>query len=153
MCNALVYLLTEGHRVLIFSQWTRLLDLLEVLLNDLGLNFLRLDGSTAVRERQGLIDTFSSSQASDPTSPSFIGIFLLSTKAGGLGINLTAADTVIMHDLDFNPVNDRQAEDRCHRIGQTKPVTVYKMVTVHSVDESIFAIGQRKTELTKAILK
>ena len=146
-------LLTEGHRVLIFSQWTRLLDLLEVLLNDLGLNFLRLDGSTAVRERQGLIDTFSSPQASDPTSPSFIGIFLLSTKAGGLGINLTAADTVIMHDLDFNPVNDRQAEDRCHRIGQTKPVTVYKMVTVHSVDESIFAIGQRKTELTKAILK
>ena len=146
-------LLSDGHRVLIFSQWTRLLDLLQILLNDLDLNFLRLDGSTAVRERQGLIDTFNSPQASDPSSPSFIGIFLLSTKAGGLGINLTAADTVIMHDLDFNPVNDRQAEDRCHRIGQTKPVTVYKMVTVNSVDESIFAIGQRKTELTKAILK
>lgn len=88
--------------MLVFSQWTRLLDLLEVLLNDMGLQFLRLDGSTPIKERQELIDEFNSNQE--------IAVFLLSTKAGGLGINLTSADTVILHDLDFNPENDKQAE-------------------------------------------
>lgn len=88
--------------MLVFSQWTRLLDLLEVLLQDIDISFLRLDGSTPVRTRQGLIDTFN--------NDSSISVFLLSTKAGGLGINLTAADTVILHDLDFNPENDKQAE-------------------------------------------
>jgi SWI/SNF-related matrix-associated actin-dependent regulator of chromatin subfamily A containing DEAD/H box 1 len=78
------------------------LDLLEVLLQDIDLRFLRLDGSTPVRERQEYIDTFN--------NETDIPIFLLSTKAGGLGINLTAADTVVLHDLDFNPENDRQAE-------------------------------------------
>ncbi len=100
--------------MLIFSQWTRLLDLLEVLLNDIGINFLRLDGSTPVRERQDLINQFNAaaaaqdSEGADAVVP--IPVFLLSTKAGGLGINLTSADTVIMHDLDFNPENDKQAE-------------------------------------------
>jgi SWI/SNF-related matrix-associated actin-dependent regulator 1 of chromatin subfamily A len=88
--------------MLVFSQWTRLLDLLEVLLNDMGMVFLRLDGSTPIKERQELIDEFNSNQE--------IAVFLLSTKAGGLGINLTSADTVILHDLDFNPENDKQAE-------------------------------------------
>jgi SWI/SNF-related matrix-associated actin-dependent regulator 1 of chromatin subfamily A len=88
--------------MLVFSQWTRLLDLLEVLLNDMGMEFLRLDGSTPIKERQELIDEFNSNQE--------ISVFLLSTKAGGLGINLTSADTVILHDLDFNPENDKQAE-------------------------------------------
>ena len=83
------------------------------------MEFLRLDGSTPVNDRQHLINTFSTSD---------IPVFLLSTKAGGLGINLTMADVVILHDLDFNPENDRQAEDRSHRIGQTKPVLVYKLV-------------------------
>jgi hypothetical protein len=92
----------EGHRILIFSQWTKMLDILGALMEDMGLEFLRLDGSTPVRERQKLIDRFEK----DRTIP----IFILSTKAGGLGINLTAADTVILHDLDFNPENDRQAE-------------------------------------------
>lgn len=122
---SLIVLLTclqkEQRRMLIFSQWTRLLDLLEVcclsrcnycnlllhsctqvLLDDMGLGYLRLDGSTPVKERQELIDLFS--------TDSSIPVFLLSTKAGGLGINLCAADTVILHDLDFNPENDRQAE-------------------------------------------
>lgn len=72
----------------------------------------RLDGQTPVMERQELIDEYTE----DPD----IFVFLLSTKAGGLGINLTAADTVIIHDIDFNPYNDKQAEDRCHRVGQTK---------------------------------
>jgi SNF2 family DNA or RNA helicase len=92
----------EGHRVLVFSQWTRLLDLLEVLLQDISLRYLRLDGSTPVKTRQGFIDEFNADAS--------IPVFLLSTKAGGLGINLTAADTVILHDLDFNPENDKQAE-------------------------------------------
>ena len=146
-------LMKDGHRILIFSQWTRLLDLLELLMHDLQLPFLRLDGSTAVKERQLLIDQFSAPSAGDPLSPDYLPVFLLSTKAGGLGINLTASDTVIMHDLDFNPENDRQAEDRCHRIGQTRPVTVFKLLTEDSVDEAIYNIGQRKSAITKAVLR
>jgi superfamily II DNA/RNA helicase len=139
-------LAAEGRRMLIFSQWTRLLDILEILMEDLGMDFLRLDGQTPVKERQDLINRFS---APDSTIP----VFLLSTKAGGLGINLTAADTVILHDLDFNPENDRQAEDRCHRIGQTKHVRVYKLVASDSVDEDIYEIGERKKRLTTAVLE
>jgi SWI/SNF-related matrix-associated actin-dependent regulator of chromatin subfamily A containing DEAD/H box 1 len=134
----------EGHRMLLFSQWTRLLDLLEILLNDMEMPFLRLDGSTPIAERQDLIDQFSREDA--------IPVFLLSTKAGGLGINLTAADTVILHDLDFNPENDKQAEDRCHRIGQTKPVTIYRLVCKDTVDEDIYDMGERKRQLSQAVL-
>jgi SWI/SNF-related matrix-associated actin-dependent regulator 1 of chromatin subfamily A len=94
----------QGHRILLFSQWTKILDILEILCNYLSLRFVRLDGSTPIRERQELIDQFNENHE--------IKIFLLSTKAGGLGINLTSADTVILHDLDFNPENDRQAEVR-----------------------------------------
>lgn len=137
-------LIAEGHRILIFSQWTRILDLLTVLCEAIDTKYLRLDGSTPVMERQYLIDTFNK----DLTYP----LFLLSTKAGGLGINLCAADTVILHDLDFNPENDRQAEDRCHRIGQTKPVTVYKLICEASVDEMIFEMGERKRELSDSLL-
>ena len=80
--------------------------------------YLRLDGQTPVQERQYLIDEFNK----DPD----IFIFILSTRAGGLGINLTAANTVILHDLDFNPYNDKQAEDRCHRLGQTREVKILR---------------------------
>ena len=125
----------------------------------MDLAFLRLDGSTPVNERQKLIDIFNNSTVDTPTSPNrsaqpqySVNIFLLSTKAGGLGINLTSADTVIMHDLDFNPENDRQAEDRVHRIGQTKPVTVYKLVTEETVDKDIFDMGERKQVLSRAVL-
>ena len=139
-------LVAQGHRVLVFSQWTKLLDLLGVLLrNQLGIKFMRLDGSTPVKERQDMINKFNRDAS--------FGVFLLSTKAGGLGINLTAADTVIMHDLDFNPENDRQAEDRCHRIGQTRPVTVYKLVCEDTVDADIFDIGERKSAMSKAVLE
>ena len=95
------------------------MDLLGCFLESTELSFLRLDGQTSISERQKLIDKFNSDTS--------ISVFLLSTRAGGMGINLTAADTVICHDLDFNPFNDMQAEDRCHRIGQTKQVTVYKV--------------------------
>ena len=77
---------------------------------------------------------------------------ILSTKAGGLGVNLTAADTVILHDLDFNPENDRQAEDRSHRIGQTREVRVFKLVTSSTVDEDIFEMGAKKSLMTEAVL-
>jgi SWI/SNF-related matrix-associated actin-dependent regulator 1 of chromatin subfamily A len=137
-------LITDGHRILIFSVWTTCLDLLSCLLEQLGLDYLRMDGSTPVGDRQSLIDKYNG----DTTIP----IFLLSTKACGLGINLTAADTCIMHDLDFNPFNDLQAEDRCHRIGQKKPVTVYKLVSKETVDEDIYGMQQRKAMMNAAIM-
>jgi SNF2 family DNA or RNA helicase len=108
-CNKINYLkellpslVQDDHRVLLFSQWTKILDILEILMNYLNYQFVRLDGSTPIKERQEIIDEFNENQE--------IKIFLLSTKAGGLGINLTSADTVVLHDLDFNPENDRQAE-------------------------------------------
>lgn len=103
--------------MLIFSQWTRLLDLLGVLLDDMNMQYLRLDGSTPIKERQELIDIYNTDKN--------IPVFLLSTKAGGLGINLTAADTVIMHDLDFNPENDRQAEVSVFGFGVLVAVICY----------------------------
>ena len=106
------------------------LDILECLLNSISMKFFRLDGQTTIAERQDMIDEFNS----DLTIP----VFLLSTRAGGMGINLTAADTCIIHDLDFNPTVDLQAEDRCHRIGQKRPVNVYKLVVEGSVDDQIY---------------
>jgi len=112
-------LIQDGHRILMFSQWTMCLDILEAFLDSLSLKYLRLDGQTQIVERQNMIDEFNRNDS--------IPLFLLSTRAGGMGINLTAADVCILHDLDFNPFNDLQAEDRCHRIGQKKPVTVIKV--------------------------
>ncbi|XP_024375892.1 protein CHROMATIN REMODELING 19 [Physcomitrium patens] len=148
-CQALVKLLPQlkknGHRPLIFSQWTNMLDILEWALAVIGLRFTRLDGSTPVTERQNLVDEYNNNPD--------IFVFLLSTRAGGQGLNLTGADTVIIHDVDFNPQMDRQAEDRCHRIGQSKPVTVYRLVTNGTVDESIFRIAQQKLVLDAAVLE
>ena len=143
--EALPRLVAQGHHVLVFTQWVKLLDLLEILVREfLSIECLRLDGSTPVGERQGLVDEFNTG-----TFP----VFLLSTKAGGLGINLTKADTVIFHDLDFNPEADRQAEDRAHRIGQTRPVTVYKLYVTETVDQDIFEMGERKSALSSAVLR
>ena len=129
-------LVSDGHRILLFSQWTSCLDILECLLNSISMKFFRLDGQTTIAERQDMIDEFNS----DLTIP----VFLLSTRAGGMGINLTAADTCIIHDLDFNPTVDLQAEDRCHRIGQKRPVNVYKLVVEGSVDDQIYEMQERK---------
>lgn len=148
-CQALSKLLPklkrEGHRALIFSQWTGMMDILEWALDVMGLEYTRLDGSTQVAERQTIIDNYNND----------LDIFacLLSTRAGGQGLNLTGADTVIIHDMDFNPQMDRQAEDRCHRIGQTKPVTVYRLVTKGTVDEDIYSIAKRKLTLDAAVLE
>jgi len=114
-------------------------------MEEIDVHYLRMDGSTAVRGRQELIDTFNKDTS--------IPVFLLSTRACGLGINLTAADTCIIHDLDFNPFNDKQAEDRCHRIGQKRPVTVIKMVTQDTVDDDIYQMQQRKAKMNAAIME
>lgn len=106
-------------------------------------SYLRLDGQTPVSMRQDLIDQFTNDES--------IFIFLLSTKAGGLGINLTAADTVIIHDIDFNPYNDKQAEDRCHRMGQKKPVTIHRLVSQGTIEEGMFQMAQDKLKLEREI--
>lgn len=104
-----------------------------------------LTPSTQVAERQTIVDTFNNDTS--------IFACLLSTRAGGQGLNLTGADTVVIHDMDFNPQIDRQAEDRCHRIGQTKPVTVYRLVTKGTVDENVYEIAKRKLGLDAAVLE
>ena len=116
----LAQLKAEGHRVLIYSQMTKMIDLLEEYMNHRRHTYIRLDGSSKIHERRDMVNDFQ--QRSD------IFIFLLSTRAGGLGINLTAADTVIFYDSDWNPTVDQQAMDRAHRLGQTKQVTVYRLI-------------------------
>ncbi|XP_068969268.1 SWI/SNF-related matrix-associated actin-dependent regulator of chromatin subfamily A containing DEAD/H box 1 homolog [Bombus flavifrons] len=133
----------EGHRVLIFSQFTMILDILEEYLTIRGRTYLRLDGSTPVTDRQYLINQYMEDES--------IFIFLLSTKAGGLGINLTAADTVIIHDIDFNPYNDKQAEDRCHRVGQKRPVSIIRLLSEATIEEGIYEIAQDKLHLEQQI--
>ena len=138
-------MLNQGDRVLIFSQWTTILDIMETFLDILGLGYFRIDGSTPVTERQPLIDAFNKTGAA-------VNIFLLSTRAGGMGINLTSANVVVMHDIDFNPQNDMQAQDRCHRIGQTREVKVVRLIVRGTVDEQIQRIAQRKRVLHRALL-
>lgn len=133
----------DGHRVLIFSQFVMMLDIIEKYLSIRGHQFVRLDGSTAVNDRQDLIEEYSAN--------SEIFIFLLSTKAGGLGINLTSADRAIIHDIDFNPYNDKQAEDRCHRIGQTKEVVIHKLIAEGTIEEGMSVIAQEKLKLEKEV--
>ncbi|KAE8716655.1 Protein CHROMATIN REMODELING 19 [Hibiscus syriacus] len=148
-CQTLAELLPSlkrtGHRVLIFSQWTSMLDILEWTLDVIGVTYRRLDGSTQVTDRQTIVDDFNNDTS--------IFACLLSTRAGGQGLNLTGADTVVIHDMDFNPQIDRQAEDRCHRIGQTRPVTIYRLVTKDTVDENVYEIAKRKLTLDAAVLE
>jgi SWI/SNF-related matrix-associated actin-dependent regulator 1 of chromatin subfamily A len=136
----------RGSRPLVFSQWKIVLDVLERVLRANGHAFVRLDGATAVEERQRICDAFN-----DDASESFA--FLLSTRAGGQGLNLTGADAVVIHDCDFNPQIDRQAEDRCHRLGQKKPVTVYRLVAEATVDERIVEVAEEKLHLDKRVLQ
>ena len=136
----------RGSRPLVFSQWKIVLDVLERVLRKNGHAFVRLDGATAVEERQRICDAFN-----DDASGSFA--FLLSTRAGGQGLNLTGADAVVIHDCDFNPQIDRQAEDRCHRLGQKKPVTVYRLVAEATVDERIVEVAEEKLHLDKRVLQ
>jgi ATP-dependent DNA helicase len=134
----------RGHKVLIFSLMTRMLDIIEDYLELTGEKYCRLDGSVAHSVRTERIKKFNE----DPE----VFCFLLSTRAGGLGINLTAADTVIIYDSDWNPQVDLQAQDRCHRIGQTKPVRVFRLLTADSVERKIWQTAQRKLQLEKLII-
>lgn len=117
------------------------MDIIEVYLSDRRHRYLRLDGQTSVVERQNLIDQFN--------AEADIFVFLLSTKAGGLGINLTSANVVILHDIDFNPYNDKQAEDRCHRVGQTREVTVYRLIASNTIEEAMLQCAQNKLRLER----
>ncbi|KAJ3052835.1 Chromodomain helicase DNA binding protein, partial [Quaeritorhiza haematococci] len=135
-----------GHKVLLFSQMTKCLDLIQDYLRGRGYGFERIDGSIRGDLRQAAIDRFSS-----PESDSFI--FLLCTRAGGVGINLTVADTVIIFDSDWNPQNDLQAQSRCHRIGQTKPVQIYRLITRNTYEREMFDRASMKLGLDRAILQ
>jgi SNF2 family DNA or RNA helicase len=123
----------------------RMLDILEDYLNYRQFPFERLDGQIRGNERQMAIERFSK-----PDSEKFV--FLLSTRAGGLGINLTAADTVIIFDSDWNPQNDIQAQARCHRIGQTQLVKVYRLITKHTYEWHMFDRSSKKLGLDQAVL-
>ncbi|XP_034559711.1 chromodomain-helicase-DNA-binding protein 7 isoform X3 [Notolabrus celidotus] len=135
-----------GHRVLVFSQMVRCLDILEDYLIQRRYPYERIDGRVRGNLRQAAIDRFSR-----PDSDRFV--FLLCTRAGGLGINLTAADTCIIFDSDWNPQNDLQAQARCHRIGQSKAVKIYRLITRNSYEREMFDKASLKLGLDKAVLQ
>jgi helicase SWR1 len=134
-----------GHRALIFTQMTKVLDILEQFLNIHGHKYLRLDGATKVEQRQILTDRFNH----DPR----ILCFILSTRSGGLGINLTGADTVIFYDQDWNPAMDKQCQDRCHRIGQTRDVHIYRLVSEHTIEANILRKANQKQMLDDVVIQ
>jgi superfamily II DNA or RNA helicase len=142
MEDLLVELVCDDHKALVFSQWTGLLDLVEPRLQKLGINYVRLDGST--RDRGAVIARF---QAQDGPP-----VFLLSLKAGGTGLNLTAADYVLLLDPWWNPAVERQATDRAHRIGQTRPVVSLRLIAEGTVEERILELQAAKRELADAAL-
>jgi len=143
LLEALDEAVAEGHKALVFSQWTSLLDKIEPELRGGGLGFTRLDGSTV--DRAGVVERFQS--ADGPP------VLLLSLRAGGVGLNLTAADHVFLMDPWWNPAVEEQAADRAHRIGQDKPVSVYRLVARDTVEERILELQERKRELAQAALR
>jgi SWI/SNF-related matrix-associated actin-dependent regulator 1 of chromatin subfamily A len=140
LCELLVQFKHEGHRTLIFSQFIMVMDILELVLHNADMEYLRLDGSTHVAARQDMIDDFNAEESTIP-------IFMLSTRAGGAGVNLTGANRVIIFDSGFNPQDDIQAENRAHRIGQQKDVEVIRLVSAGTVEEQIYAMGLTKLAL------
>lgn len=146
LSKMLKILKSQGHRVLIFSQMTKMLDLLEDFLEGEGYKYERIDGAITGSQRQEAIDRFNA-----PGAQQFV--FLLSTRAGGLGINLATADTVIIYDSDWNPHNDIQAFSRAHRIGQANKVMIYRFVTRNSVEERVTQVAKRKMMLTHLVVR
>ncbi|GJJ71755.1 chromatin-remodeling ATPase INO80 [Entomortierella parvispora] len=140
----LVELKAGGHRVLVYFQMTKMIDLMEEYLTYRQYKYLRLDGSSKISDRRDMVTDWQ-------TRPE-IFIFLLSTRAGGLGINLTAADTVIFYDSDWNPTVDQQAMDRAHRLGQTRQVTVYRLITRGTIEERILQRAKQKDEIQKVVI-
>eukprot|EP01035_Chromulina_nebulosa_P022015 gene22015-28499_t len=136
----------RGHRVLIFSQMTRMLDILEDYIISQGYQYCRIDGNTTYEEREDRIYEYNKQN-----SEKFI--FILSTRAGGLGINLQTADTVIIYDSDWNPQADLQAQDRAHRIGQKNPVQVFRLVTDDTVEVKVVERAQQKLKLDAMVVQ
>ncbi|GMS89537.1 hypothetical protein PENTCL1PPCAC_11712, partial [Pristionchus entomophagus] len=127
------------HRCLIFTQMSRMLDVLQAFLSHHGYQYFRLDGTTGIEQRQAMMERFNA----DPR----IFCFILSTRSGGVGVNLTGADTVIFYDSDWNPTMDAQAQDRCHRIGQTRNVSIYRLISEKTIEENILRKAMQKRRL------
>ena len=138
-------LTSKGHRALIFTQMTKVLDILEQFLNIHGYRYMRLDGATKIEDRQLLTEKFNR----DPKIP----VFILSTRSGGLGINLTGADTVIFYDSDWNPAMDKQCQDRCHRIGQVRDVHIYRFVSEYTIESNIIKKANQKRQLDNVVIQ
>ncbi|CAM6104661.1 unnamed protein product [Calypogeia fissa] len=136
---------SEGHRALIFTQMAKMLDVLEGFISLYGYTYMRLDGSTKPEQRQILMQRFN-------TNPK-IFLFILSTRSGGVGINLVGADTVIFYDSDWNPAMDQQAQDRCHRIGQTREVHIYRLVSESTIEENILKKANQKRALDDLVIQ
>ena len=134
-------MIPEGRRILLFSQFTSMLDLIKPRLTEAGIRFVELRGDT--RDRAAPVQAFENGE---------VPLFLISLKAGGRGLNLTSADAVIHYDPWWNPAVEDQASDRAHRIGQTKPVFVYKLIAADTVEERILELQQRKSELASIAL-
>lgn len=141
LMDMVVPMVEEGRKILIFSQFTSMLELIEQQLHHAEIGYVKLTGKT--KNRDEVITAFQSGQ---------VPVFLISLKAGGVGLNLTAADTVIHYDPWWNPAAEDQASDRAWRIGQDKPVFVYKLITNKSIEEKILALQQNKAELAQSIL-
>ncbi|CAN3355928.1 chromatin-remodeling ATPase Ino80p [Diutina catenulata] len=141
----LVDLKRDGHRVLVYFQMTRMMDLMEEYLTYRQHKYIRLDGSSKLDDRRDLVHDWQ-------TKPE-IFVFLLSTRAGGLGINLTAADTVIFYDSDWNPTIDSQAMDRAHRLGQTKQVTVYRLLMKDTIEERMRDRAKQKEQVQQVVME
>ncbi|KAA1468433.1 hypothetical protein DENSPDRAFT_833719 [Dentipellis sp. KUC8613] len=135
-----------GHRVLIFFQMTKVMDIMEDFLKMMGWKYLRLDGGTKTEERAGHVQLFNAKDSE-------IKVFILSTRAGGLGLNLQTADTVIIFDSDWNPHADLQAQDRAHRIGQTKSVRILRFITEKSVEEAMYARARYKLDIDDKVIQ
>jgi DNA helicase INO80 len=150
----------EGHRCLIYFQMTRMIDLMEEYMIFRQYRYLRLDGDTRLEDRRDMVMDWQTKLVSPLPSPPILSFadcyvhrddyfcFLLSTRAGGLGINLTAADTVIFYECDWNPSNDAQAMDRAHRLGQTRQVTVYRLITRGTIDQRIIQMAGVKKDVS-----
>ncbi|KAG7088716.1 hypothetical protein E1B28_012684 [Marasmius oreades] len=142
-------LFRRKHKVLLFSQFTTMLDIIEDWAVELkGWRICRIDGSTSVIDRRNQMDEFQNG-GDNPDAPQ---LFLLSTRAGGLGITLTAADTVVFYDQDWNPQMDAQAQDRAHRIGQTKPVLIFRLVSAHTIETKIMQRATEKRQLEALVI-
>ena len=140
----LTRLRVDGHKVILFTQMSKMLDIIEAFANLCGFTYVRLDGATKVADRQLVVDRFNRDRK--------IFLFISSTRAGGVGINLTGADTVVFFDSDWNPAMDKQAMDRCHRIGQTRDVHIYRLVSDKTIEENIFVKQLQKRELDRVVI-